>query len=1017
MSSSKTLGLGSAVSTYLANSHVNDGKANEVAEKISSQINDKQAKLVDIVLLLRPQITSTETDERQKAVECISAILGHLDPATLLKNDVSVIIDFYANTFEDSACMKEILQGLANVIDMQHFYLSQATIVLNRLKEFYQPANYPAPVRYITFTILERVLLKFHANFQKTPALSDLFIETFIGIATGEKDPRNLLLSFRINTIVCSSLSDISKYKEDLFDVLFCYFPITFKPPKSDPYKISNLDLKLALRRAISSSPQFEEDAFGNLIDKLAASSLTVKNDTILTLNACVENYGGEAVVRNWLPLWNALKFDILQGSAATESEGSLANEVNNYETSLQVVAAISNQLIQFNEATFDKFHAHVFDELQVNFEQQTNLKQSCAILATLAGVNADTFNKVMSKIPKLLFENMSNMDLTKEKLLILNLSFFFDAYIKVFGETKAAENVIFSNNELNKHKDEILMLLSKSLKTSSNAEITIKVLALVQFTKLIKMAGYLDHNEVLLIIQYFTETAISSDNKNIHYACLEGLKATRDVYETDVINLCIGTLFNHLFDKALDSGLIEGQESVPVDRVLRLLLEISTSKPNLVIRTICGLSAKLSEISKYENLTELSFMIVSTLHSLISANYEVLGENDIIELKKAVQFELFTSLMNDKPLFGDNESLELLSSFFYFLTLKTPLSLHPEELRRTTDFFLKNAKILDTPRRSALCFVKILAAIDKNCKWESDDCFIRTVKLVQHKALDMSDFEKVAYFQLITLLANKWCSPGMVEESMEFQSTSYVDVEIQFWAAKGLVMRNAQETKNFIDHFLDLLHSQTEGAWTARLFEILTIDLPHMENLKNHSWNNNVRLLHKQKFFNDVAPRIISLFQSSDNYEIKANYLMALSLILRHTPDKVTESYMPELLPLLLQAMELKNTAVRVSALRTVLSSMDRSSSLISEHVHSLIPILLRFIVPSICNTFVVRSLALQVLQALTVHTPLNYLLPMKDDVIRSLSRALDDKKRNIRKLAIDASQAFYELGQVPFE
>jgi len=38
--------------------------------------------------------------------------------------------------------------------------------------------------------------------------------------------------------------------EQELFDVTFCYFPITFTPPKDDPYGITSEDLILSLRCA-----------------------------------------------------------------------------------------------------------------------------------------------------------------------------------------------------------------------------------------------------------------------------------------------------------------------------------------------------------------------------------------------------------------------------------------------------------------------------------------------------------------------------------------------------------------------------------------------------------------------------------------------------------------------------------------------------------------------------------------------------------------------------------------------
>lgn len=35
---------------------------------------------------------------------------------------------------------------------------------------------------------------------------------------------------------------------QSLFNITFCYFPITFRPPPNDPYGISSDDLRAALR-------------------------------------------------------------------------------------------------------------------------------------------------------------------------------------------------------------------------------------------------------------------------------------------------------------------------------------------------------------------------------------------------------------------------------------------------------------------------------------------------------------------------------------------------------------------------------------------------------------------------------------------------------------------------------------------------------------------------------------------------------------------------------------------------
>lgn len=62
-----------------------------------------------------------------------------------------------------------------------------------------------------------------------------------------------------------------------MFDSVFCYFPITFRPPPDDPYGITAQDLKNRLRACIASTSPFARYAFPALLDKLDSTSPNVK--------------------------------------------------------------------------------------------------------------------------------------------------------------------------------------------------------------------------------------------------------------------------------------------------------------------------------------------------------------------------------------------------------------------------------------------------------------------------------------------------------------------------------------------------------------------------------------------------------------------------------------------------------------------------------------------------------------------------------------------------------------------
>ena len=90
------------------------------------------------------------------------------------------------------------------------------------------------------------------------------FITGYTSFIDGEKDPRNLLLAFSMDRVICIEF-DISEHIEvnnlilllnyfsynafkEMFNIIFCYFPITFRPPADDPYGITPEELRAALR-------------------------------------------------------------------------------------------------------------------------------------------------------------------------------------------------------------------------------------------------------------------------------------------------------------------------------------------------------------------------------------------------------------------------------------------------------------------------------------------------------------------------------------------------------------------------------------------------------------------------------------------------------------------------------------------------------------------------------------------------------------------------------------------------
>ncbi|KTB23342.1 DNA repair/transcription protein MET18/MMS19 [Nakaseomyces glabratus] len=1014
--------------TFMANAGVNDERAQASAVQLSEKVKNKTLRLLDIIVSLKDYIVSEDGGERKKSLQCLNGIIAHLPKDGLSKNEIAVLFQFFQSKIDDTELMREVLTALELLSSFNFFVVQQAKETLQTLQDKYVPTNFLAAVRYVAFNILVTLYGRFENQLKENESLAHLFIATYIHVATGEKDPRNLLSSFKLNETITKHLSQYTvKYGEQLFDVLFCYFPITFKPPKNDPYKITNADLKTALRSAISATPLFAEDAFGNLIDKLTATSPAVKNDTLLTMAACIESYGGENCLKHWLPLWNGLKFEIMQNNDDGDdtmldpvSNLSIKGEIkSNYRAALDVLKALGVVLEQFDQKAFQKYFDHILDELKNNFKYQKDLKQSCNILASIASGNEYNFNYAIAGSFPLFVESSS--ETTKLKYLLMNLSFFFNAYMEVYGVlSKESLNSEICQNKMQEYKDELLMIIGMALTSSSKLEVTVRTLSVIKFTQMAKMKGFLKREEISLIVQYITDTILTDSNKNIYYACLEGLKSISELYEDIVYEVALTRMLN-LLPEALDEASIAHDETmILAETLLKIILDFTTSRHILVKESILSLTKKLCKTSASiaRRSSDYCFLILSTIYSLYDNNYFLLKEGDGALLKHEIENDLYAVLADGVNVKDDDLNLSLISNIFYFMHLCNGTTGAATEVEKASQYFIDQHSITKQPNRLSMTYSKIIQALTKEIQFPQADQILSEVKcLLSGFDSTMTEFEKLGYFEILLALSNKWLDDDYILSILNWEDRSYCNLEVMIWLSKGLIAKNSKYSDDILQNFIAMLSDHVIGTKVSKLFEVFVIDFTSFKKYKGIAWNNNIKLLYKQRTFSGIFLKLVSLYQTSNNMDIKCNYLTALSLILKHTPSELVSPFMKDLLPMLLQALDMPNSEVRLSALETLKDSTEQHHQLVAEHIQSLVPSLLSLVKVDEYNTVMIRLSALQLLQLLTEHLPINYCLNYKQDIINGLLEPLSDKKRVVRKQCIDTRQAYFELGQVPFE
>lgn len=1016
-------------------------KQEEIAQKIASSIEKKELKLLDLVKSLGDYLTADDDAIRAKSLHCLSLVLDFMSKSILSKHDIDVLYQFFNSKFDDVKCLKEIMFGIDTLINMEEFAANDHLAdILTKFSDVYNPKQHLASARFYSFKILESLLNKFESLILND--YNDEFVKAFLHIATGEKDPRNLLKSFDLNYRISKNFK-IDEFKDDLFDDLFCYFPISFKPPKDDPYGVTSEQLKSSLRHAIGSNSLFDKDSYPNLLEKLTSISPSVKQDTLLTIKECLDSYGIESASENWLELWNALKFEILHGSA---NNGGEDDEFNNLSIVLSIFTSITIVLAQ-DEDRFNDFFTKLCDELLPNFSNNKHIKETVSIFGSISVANQKVYNRVCSKLLPLLLKDQNDLNVSKQSALINNLSVLTNSYIKVFGDSSNPEAVEDTSNVMLENKDTLLMFLGKSLMSSSKVEVNLRTLSINELTKLSQMVNFLTVEEIGIVVQYFTETVLDDDNQYVFDSAIGGLILISKSHNSILLEITFPLLLS-LLPANFNDQIIFNDEIKPIDKIFNIITLISTTKETndfIFIRLV----NKLIEINgsaekdESEDNGKYFYLICTTLFKTLTQTQKnkVIKTDDYLVKTTPKLIDLILGSNETSSIVATDDNLEVLTDLIKLIVVYSSKSLHKELLDETVAFFTNDETKLSTsqkyfkslgkinmfntqkqPTKLVNLFSKIVSAVDTKTEFTNVDEFISKLMHFLEDTEITDLYTKIGYLQTLAVIVNKWCLSSEFLLSYLSSSGSECDprrIDVFTWISKGFVSKIDKNTDKLIDILISLLRSSTGlASRITKSFEVLIADISVLEKYKKIS-NNNVRLLYKQKFFEIISPKLVSSFKESSDEQFKSNLLIALSLILKHTKKEIIIPHLNEFFPLLLQSLALDNgnnssIEIKLASLETILITIDEIPELISKHLQTIIPNLIQLIK---INNFKLRLISINCLNLISMKVEIVKIMPYKDEIIKSLLQSLDDPKRVVRKAAVDARQSYYELGRNPIE
>ncbi|CAK5283329.1 unnamed protein product [Mycena citricolor] len=841
-------------------------------------------------------------------------------------------------------------------------------------------------VRFHVFSIIQGLL----AHHKETLKQEDV-VAPYITLAEGEKDPRNLLVAFSIARTLLREFDVGSKHMEAMSNIVFCYFPITFRPPANDPYGITPDDLRLALRQCMASDPALGPYAIPIFLEKLAAGSPAIKRDTLQSMTECFTAYGASVLRQFSRKLWNSIKLEVFHPTDRTTEELALST--------MQVL------IVTLNSDDDDDKLAHDACEECIGILREPEKNQAkhamkvlCAFLSTTPSVARYTLSNAIPHLLKLLSEPREATARPSTFLLLSDL-------IAAARDSKTSA--------LAEYKDDVLGALISGIGTSST---TRPVLA--GLTGLVSTPDLLSDQELGYVVLKANETLLK---------CLEEEQGDEGNAILKLLMTVASEAPLHVRDQTLPLLLAILPESVPekeedfwrYQTTLDALATVSGPAP-IFTALVEAITPRLFAVS---TTTELG---AAYLHAQLHAIKRVLSENDDAFVASLVSAVFSLCLRSRHPrvvlISGEIVSLtvqrmtteqqqEFASLLFpAFLCGKIAAVCAGEYPAPETPFFPFSTQASNDERNLYVLFEAALVPLRQQVVLDDDlNVSLETI-LVQGMMHASTDRQLEAVVRIVGSVLNKHAdalSSFLEHKNTAFWSSQVLNtgrsveerrdaIRVWTWICKALIVRNHALALEFVDRLFDVFSDEAIAVFAGKAIGQIAATDPVLTK-KNGAV---VKFLWSQKFAVGMLPR---LMEGKDNA-----HLIALTSLVQAVPYTVYAHEMGRLLPLLLRALAISDAQIRLGVLETLLVTAQKNS--LSEHAVSLTRHALESVQLAQLHPPSTRIAALRLLAVLPSTVSYDVLHPVKSEVLRALSKALDDPKRAVRRQAVDTREVWFK-------
>ncbi|XP_055976356.1 MMS19 nucleotide excision repair protein homolog isoform X2 [Sorex fumeus] len=998
------------------------GQQEGPADQVAADVKSGSYTVLQVVEAVGSSLENPEPRTRARGIQLLSQVLLQCH-SLLLEKEVVHLILFYENRLKDHhLVIPSVLQGLKA---LSMCVTLPPGLAVSVLKAIFQEVHVQSLIQVDRHTVYSIITNFMRTREEELKGLGADFTFGFIQVMDGEKDPRNLLVAFRIVHDLISRDYSLGPFVEELFEVTSCYFPIDFTPPPNDPHGIQREDLILSLRAVLASTPRFAEFLLPLLIEKVDSEILSAKLDSLQTLTACCAVYG-QKELKDFLPsLWASIRREVFQtASERVEAEGLAALHA--------LTSCLSRSVLRVDaEDLLDSFLSNIQQDCRHHLcEPDMKLVwPSAKLLQAAAGASARACDRITSHVLPLLLEQFHKHSQSNQRRTVLEMILGF---LKLQSKWNIEDK---EQSPLRSLKDQLCSLVFLALTDPSSQ---LQLVGIRTLTVLGTHPDLLSSGDLEQALGHLYRLSFMEEDSQNWVAALEALGTLAALYPEAFNTYLVPKLAEELC--AGKSDLALGVEPTRCSRHLRSLQALSavSTHPSIVKETlplllqhlcqlnngtmvagpsnIIAICQSLQQVAErcqqdpascwYFHQTALPALLALAVKASMpeqSVLGKVLLEDEVLAAMVTV---IGTATTHLSPELAAQSVAQIVPLF-----LDGNLSFLPEN-----SFPCKFQPFRDGSsgqRRLVTLLMAFVCSLPRNVEIPQLNQLMR--ELLELSCCPSCPFSSTAAAKCFAGLLNKHPAGKQLDEFLQLAvdkveaglssgSSRTQAFTLLLWVTKALVLRYHPLSSRLTDRLMGLLSDPELGPAAADGFSLLMSDCSDVLTRAGHA---EVRIMFRQRFFTDNVPALVQGFHTAPQ-DVKPHYLKGLSHVLNRLPKPVLLLELPTLLSLLLEALSCSDCVVQLSTLRCLHPLLPEAPQVMSLHVDTLVT---KFLNLSSSPSMAVRIAALQCMHALT-RLPTPVLLPYKPQVIRALAKPLDDKKRLVRKEAVSARGEWFLLG-----